>query len=61
MSSSIVENMQLNKRSNQIEGKNDDFCNFSDKKAGNVTKLTPNFELKEMYLKETSLTIIIKK
>ena len=27
MRSSIVENMQLNKRSNQIEGKNDDFCN----------------------------------
>ncbi len=30
--------------SDQIEGKYNDFCNFSDEQASNVTKLTPNFE-----------------
>ena len=30
-----------------------DFCNFDDEQAGNVTKPTPNFELElEVYLKE---------
>jgi hypothetical protein len=28
-------NIQLNKSSNQIEGKDDYFCNFSDEQAGN--------------------------
>ena len=31
---------------NQIEDKDDDFRNFIDKKATNVTKPTPNFVLK---------------
>jgi len=54
--------MKLNKSSNQIEGKNDDFCNFSDGQAGNVTKPTWNFELKsEIYVKEWSSTDIMKK
>ena len=39
-----------------------DFCNFGDEQAGNVTKPTPNFELElEVYLKEPASTDIIKK
>ncbi len=48
--------------SDQIESKCNDFCNFSDEQASNVTKLTPNFESElEMQLKEPASTDIIKK
>ena len=37
---------QLNKNSNQIEEKENDFCNFSDEQAGDeLAKPTPNFKL----------------
>ena len=55
-------NMQLNKNSNQIEGKDDDLCNFSDEQVGNLNNPTPNFELElAINLKELASTDILKK
>jgi hypothetical protein len=53
--------MLLNQSRNQIEGKHNDSCNFNNEQTGNVTKLTPNFELKlEINLKEPASFFLMK-